>query len=165
MNDAALHIAPYAPQHLDELLRMWRASFEHGVGITDPHPLAEQAVFFEQKVLLEHAVQVAWRDGAIVGFVASNADSVSQLYVRVDCIGQGIGPRLLQLAKNASAGSLWLYTLARNARARRFYARHGFVDVKHGFEPFWQLEDVRFEWTRADVEAPAQAGPPSTRPS
>lgn len=148
MNGPGLRIAAYAPQHRDALLRMWRASFEHGVGVTDPHPLAEQAVFFEQKVLPEHTVQLAWRDEVLVGFVASNAASVSQLYVRVDCIGQGIGLRLLQLAKDASAGSLWLYTFARNARARRFYARHGFVDVAHGFEPFWQLEDVRFEWTR-----------------
>ncbi len=149
MNGAgALRIAAFEPQHMDALVRLWRASFEHGVGITDPHPLAGQISFFEQTVLPEHAVRVAWRGDTMVGFLASNAESVSQLYVRVDCIGQGIGAQLLQRAKDASAGSLWLYTFARNARARRFYARHGFVDVKHGFEPFWRLEDVRFEWTR-----------------
>lgn len=158
MNDAALRIAPYAPQHLDELVRVWRASFEHGVGVTDPHPMAEQAAYFEQKVLPEHEVRLAWRDGAIVGFVASNATSLSQLYVRVACIGQGIGAQLLQRAKDASAGSLWLYTFARNARARRFYARHGFIDVAHGFEPFWQLDDVRFEWTREPAAPTAAAG-------
>ncbi len=148
MRGDALRIAAFEPQHMDALVRLWRASFEHGVGIVDPHPIADQVVFFEQTVLPEHDVRLAWREEALVGFVASNTESVSQLYVRVDCIGQGIGPQLLQLAKDASAGSLWLYTFARNARARRFYARHGFVDAKHGFEPFWQLEDVRFEWVR-----------------
>jgi ribosomal protein S18 acetylase RimI-like enzyme len=157
VNAAALRVAAYAPQHLDALVRMWRASFEHGVGIVDPHPIAGQVTFFEEKVLPEHAVQLAWRDEVLVGFVASNAESVSQLYVRVDCIGQGIGARLLQLAKDRSAGSLWLYTFARNARARRFYERHGFIDVAHGFEPFWQLEDVRYEWTRSGAGATAAA--------
>jgi RimJ/RimL family protein N-acetyltransferase len=46
----------------------------------------------------------------------------------------------------ASAGSLWLYTFARNERARRFYERNGFVAVAFGYEPFWQLDDVRYEW-------------------
>jgi RimJ/RimL family protein N-acetyltransferase len=46
-----------------------------------------------------------------------------------------------------SAGSLWLYTFARNRVARAFYEQNGFVDVAHGFEPLWQLDDVRYEWT------------------
>jgi GNAT superfamily N-acetyltransferase len=74
--------------------------------------------------------------------------------VRVDHIGQGIGARLLQLAKDHSSGGLWLYTFARNAGARRFYARQGFVEVAYGFEPTWQLDDVRLEWV-------AKASPPS----
>ena len=28
-----------------------------------------------------------------------------------------------------------------------FNARHGFVEVARGFEPTWQLEDVRMHWT------------------
>lgn len=150
MNDSVddLRIAAFEPRDTDTLVRLWRASFEHGVGIIDPHPIDGQVAYFEREVRPRHAVRVAWRADEMVGFVASNDESVSALYVRVDCIGQGIGPQLLKLAQDASAGRLWLYTFARNARARRFYARHGFVDVKHGFEPFWQLEDVRFEWVR-----------------
>jgi hypothetical protein len=34
--------------------------------------------------------------------------------------------------------------------ARRFYERHGFVAVAHGFEPTWRLADVRYEWKLAD---------------
>jgi RimJ/RimL family protein N-acetyltransferase len=49
----------------------------------------------------------------------------------------------------ASVGSLWLYTFARNERARRFYERNGFAAVAFGYEPFWQLEDVRYEWRRS----------------
>jgi len=35
----------------------------------------------------------------------------------------------------------------RNAGARAFYERNGFRAVARGFEPKWQLEDVRYEWS------------------
>jgi ribosomal protein S18 acetylase RimI-like enzyme len=132
----------------DALVPMWRESFEWGVGIVDPHPIEQQRAHLIERVLPEHAVTVALDGDRIVGFMASNAVSVSQLHVRVGCHGVGIGRELLRRAIAASAGSLWLYTFARNARARRFYERNGFVPVAFGFEPMWQLDDVRYEWQR-----------------
>lgn len=117
------------------LVDLWRAGFEFGVGIVD-------------QVLPEYEVDVAVRGSEIVGFMASNQESIGQLYVRVGCHRQGIGTLLLDLAKSRSDGSLWLYTFARNAVARRFYERHGFVDIGHGFENMWNLEDVRYLWRR-----------------
>jgi ribosomal protein S18 acetylase RimI-like enzyme len=60
----------------------------------------------------------------------------------------GLGTRMLDWAKAQSNGSLWLYTFAQNTRACAFYERSGFVAVERGFEEQWQLEDVRYEWTR-----------------
>ena len=125
---------------------MWRASFERGVGIVDPHPLGEQRAYFLSEVLPRHDVRLALRDGELVGFVAASRDSVAQLYVRVGCQREGIGTLMLDWAKAQSVGSLWLMTFARNRGARAFYARHGFVETAHGFEPFWQLDDVRLAW-------------------
>ena len=82
-------------------------------------------------------------------FLASDAESISQLHVRVVCLREGIGSRLVELAKSRSSGSLWLFTFARNAVARRFYEHHGFTAIAHGFEPTWQLEDVKYRWERA----------------
>ena len=45
-----------------------------------------------------------------------------------------------------SSGSLWLYTFARNYGARAFYERNGFVAIAFGFEPKWQLRDVKYQW-------------------
>lgn len=132
----------------DVLLPMWRESFEDGVGIVDPHPIADQRQHLLQRVLPEHRVTVAFDGELMVGFVASNSVSVSQLYVRVGCHRRGIGSTLLETAKQASADSLWLYTFARNQRARRFYEQRGFVAVAFGFEPMWQLDDVRYEWRK-----------------
>lgn len=142
-------VARFRDADIEELVRMWRASFEHGVGIIDPHPLEDQIRYFRSEVLPHNQVQVATREHVIVGFVAFNAQSVAQLFVRVADIGQGIGRMLLDLAKDGSAGSLWLYTFARNARACAFYESQGFRVAQRGFEPSWQLDDVKYVWDRS----------------
>ena len=134
---------------LDELVSMWRQSFEDGVGITDPHPVQQQRDYFLSEVLPTHSVKVALLDGRLVGFVAASSDSVAQLYVRVGHFRQGIGSQLLGWAKWQSGGSLWLFTFAQNQRARSFYEHHGFRLVAFGFEPTWQLADVRYEWAQS----------------
>lgn len=143
-----LCFVPFEPAMADALVPMWREAFEHGVGIVDPNPLAAQRAYLFERVLPEHTLTVALDGDQLVGFVACNALSISQLHVRVGWHGRGIGRALLQRAMAASAGSLWLYTFARNARARRFYERNGFVATAFGFEPTWQLDDVRYEWRR-----------------
>ncbi len=136
-----------AGRDTDELVRMWRSSFEHGVGVRDPHPLPEQVDYLLDQVVPTHRILVAHRSG-IVGFVAATPDSIGQLYVRVDALRQGVGSCLLRNAQRESRGHLWLHTFARNTGARAFYAHHGFIEVEHGFEPTWQLADVRMVWTR-----------------
>jgi len=145
-----LRFAPFELAMSDDLVPMWREAFEHGVGIVDPNPIEGQRAHLIERVWPEHAVTVAFGDGGrLVGFVASNASSISQLYVRVGWHQLGIGSALLARAKAASGGSLWLYTFARNANARHFYERRGFVAAAFGFEPFWRLDDVRYEWHRS----------------
>jgi GNAT superfamily N-acetyltransferase len=145
LNDITL--VDFDRRWFDELILVWRGSFEVGVGIVDPHPLAEQRQYFLDTVLPNHAVRLALLDGCLVGFVAASAESVAQLYVRVGWQRRGIGAQMLTWAKAQSAGSLWLYTFACNHGARAFYARQGFVEVEYGFEPTWQLDDVRLQWT------------------
>lgn len=146
---ARAEVRPFDPDRdTAELVLMWRAGFEQGVGVTDPHSVDEQTAFLLDHVVPSHRIVVAHDDSGIVGFLAATEESIGQLYVRVDRIGEGIGSALLHLAKQDSSGHLWLYTFARNQRALAFYARHGFLEVARGFEATWQLEDVRMEWTR-----------------
>jgi len=142
----SLRIDDLDPTDSEALVRMWRASFEFGVGIEDPHPIADQVAFLEEKLLPHYRLRVAWQGSTIVGFLASNSESIAQLYVRIENIGEGTGTRLVNLAKAESSGSLWLYTFPRNTRACRFYERHGFVVIERGFEPMWQLPDVKYRW-------------------
>lgn len=137
----------YTPAHLDALVPLWREAFEFGVGIVDPHSLEEQAAYFNREVLPKHTVRLAQVDGELAGFVAASAESVAQLHVRVGLHRRGLGSELMRWAKGQSSGSLWLYTFARNTVAQAFYEHHGFRIVERGFEPTWQLDDIKYFWS------------------
>lgn len=143
-----LHITPYRPEFRERLVDLWRASFVHGVGRPVPSPVDDHLRYFDDHVLAQAQVMLALHDGELVGFGAFTPESVMQLYVHVDHLGRGIGTRLLEHAKSASAGRLWLYTFVTNRVAQRFYERHGFEVAERGFEPVMQLGDLRYEWTR-----------------
>ena len=148
----ALALEDFQADHAKELIPMWRESFEHGVGVEDPHPIAEQEKYFWTVVVPNNAVRVAFLEGRMVGFVAASMTSISQLYVRKGFHRRGVGSRLLEWSKNRSGGSLWLFTFERNTVAQRFYERHGFKMVARGFEPIWKLNDLKYEWTSSSVE-------------
>ncbi|MDZ7686972.1 MAG: GNAT family N-acetyltransferase [Gammaproteobacteria bacterium] len=139
-------IEPYAPEHLDELVPMWRSSFEQGVGVTDPNPLEEQRAYFLEQVLPHNEVRVALRDTELVGFIAASSSEIDQLYVHPEYQGLGIGSELLRWAKENSGGRLTLFTFARNQGARAFYERKGFRIIARGFEEQWRLDDLQYEW-------------------
>ncbi len=145
----SVQIASYRPEFRERLVHLWRASFEHGVGAPVPHPIDDHLRFLDEHMLAETDVKLALRDGDLLGFGAFTPESVVQLYVHVDHLGQGIGTRLLDIAKANSGGRLWLCTFVTNTRARRFYERHGFEVLERGFEPLMQLGDLRYEWKRS----------------
>jgi Acetyltransferases len=140
-------LTAFEHSRLDELVLMWRESFETGVGVTDPHPLAAQRHYFLSQVLPAHDVRLGMLDEHLVGFIAASRSTVAQLYVRVGFQRRGIGSSLLRWAKEQSGGTLRLFTFARNAGACAFYERNGFVVVARGFEPTWGLDDVEYAWT------------------
>ena len=95
-----MFIEEFQPEYTRPLVELWRKSFEHGVGITDPHPLEDQLAYFETTVLPANAVRIALVGSELVGFLASTPQTVECLYVAVPHIGRGIGSRLLALAKS-----------------------------------------------------------------
>jgi len=142
----ALELIEHEASYLDRLVRLWREAFEFGVGVTDPHPVADQREYFVSQIVPANRVTLALLESQLVGFIASSSESIAQLHVQVGLHRQGIGSALLALSKGRSAGSLWLYAFTRNTRACQFYEKHGFVAVERGFEPTWKLEDVKYRW-------------------
>lgn len=90
--------------------------------------------------------------GRLVAMMSLKPGWVEQLYVAPDRLGIGIGRRLIDLAKERSAGELQLWTFQVNDRARRFYERNGFAvaEMTDGSTNEEREPDIRFIWRRAD---------------
>jgi ribosomal protein S18 acetylase RimI-like enzyme len=77
---------------------------------------------------------VATLDSRVVGFVTVHEDEVEQLYVAESARGSGLAAELLRHGEKVIAARhplAWLAVAVGNARARRFYARQGWVDAGH----------------------------------
>lgn len=81
-----------------------------------------------------HRAQVATADGVVVGFASGGpsrddppepAAELWSIYLLAAHHGTGLADRLLAAVALPAAASVWVATA--NARARAFYARHGFV--------------------------------------
>jgi ribosomal protein S18 acetylase RimI-like enzyme len=87
---------------------------------------------------------VAVGDGQVLGFVMLAGAEVEQVYVAGSSRGTGVADALLARAereiKAHGHAEAWLAVVGANARARRFYERHGWSD--HGpFEHLAPSED------------------------
>jgi GNAT superfamily N-acetyltransferase len=91
---------------------------------------------------------VAVDGGGVVGMMFLSEGWVDQLYVAPDRLGEGIGRRLLDLAKRRAPGALELWSFQVNERARRFYEHNGFVAVEltDGAGNEEREPDVRYRW-------------------
>lgn len=89
----------------------------------------------------------AERDGTLLGVIAFRTDWVDQLYILPSVQGQGIGSRLLDIAKGAHP-QLFLWTFQRNTPARRFYETRGFVATEEtdGSGNEENEPDVLYRW-------------------
>ena len=141
-------VVPFLASHANDVVQLWRISFQSGVGVAPMHTMQQQRDYLLEKVLPHFTVCVALVAGRVVGFVAASNECIDQLYVHTEYQRRGIGSRLLAWAKNNSGGHLYLYTFERNIGAQRFYEAQGFQIVARGFEQQWQLADIRYEWHR-----------------
>jgi GNAT superfamily N-acetyltransferase len=85
--------------------------------------------YFASHIVEDCELWVAEEDGAVAGILVLDGDMVDQLYVEPGRTGRGIGSALLAVAKRERPNGLRLWTFQSNAGARRFYERHGFVEL------------------------------------
>ncbi len=87
-------------------------------------------------------------DGELLGLMVLDGEWLSQLYLDPGSTGRGIGSALVELAKRERPDGLRLWTFQSNAGARRFYERHGFVDVLQtdGSENMERAPDVQYAY-------------------
>ena len=91
-----------------------------------------RAAFRERTPGRVDVTTIAEVDGRVVGFTILDGAELEQLFVAPDQRGSGVAALLLAdaEAKIARAGHriAWLAVVEGNARARAFYAKHGWAD-------------------------------------
>lgn len=135
---------------MDEAASLHRTSFDARLPwLAGLHTPAEDRAFFRGRLFESCEIWGAVEDGALLGFIAFRAGWVDQLYVAPDGQRQGTGSALLRLAQAASP-TLLLWTFQRNAGARCFYERHGFVAIEEtdGRRNEEREPDVLYRWQR-----------------
>lgn len=89
-------------------------------------------------------------DGRMAGFITyDQSGHIDQLVAGVHAWGTGAATALLDEAKRASDGALYLDVNQDNLRAQRFYEREGFRRAGAGINPASQLATWRYAWRRS----------------
>jgi GNAT superfamily N-acetyltransferase len=112
------------------------------------HSAEETRWWMTQVVVPRLEVWVAERESAVLGFVALQDEWVEQLYVDPSAWRSGSGSTLLGHAKQRRPDGLKLWTFQRNALARAFYRKHGFIELREtdGSANEEREPDVMLEW-------------------
>lgn len=123
------------PEDAGSLARIWETGWHDAHDGNVPDELARHRTsrsFAERAPALVPHTRVAVVAGEVVGFATTVDDQLDQLYVDAAARGSGVAAALLDDAARAAAGAghprPWLAVAPGNARARRFYERHGWTD-------------------------------------
>lgn len=100
------------------------------------------------------AITVAEAAGTLVGFVTVNRDTgyLDQIVVAPNHWGAGAAEMLLGEAKRLSPGRLALHVNQDNARAVRFYQKHGFAIAGEDVNPRSGAPVYLMKWEGANGE-------------
>ncbi len=87
-------------------------------------------------------------NNVVVGLLVLKGPELKQLYLDPEWRGQGLGDRFMSLAKRRQPDGLSLWTFQINVPARRFYQRHGFIEVERtdGQRNDEREPDVHYVW-------------------
>lgn len=114
----------------DLYLRAREAALRAGSIPAGVHDDDDVRGYFASRIVEDCELWVAEQDGALAGILVLDGDFVDQLYVEPGLTGRGIGSALLAVAKRERPQGLRLWAFQTNTGARRFYERHGFVEVR-----------------------------------
>jgi putative acetyltransferase len=147
--DGGVTVRPMVPQDLAETLDMWVAAWQAAY----PHiDFAARRDWTKDRIAeLERAGSrslIALRDNRIIGALVVNPETgyLDQLVVATADQGSGVADILLAEARRISPSRLDLHVNQDNARAIRFYEKHGFVTVAEDVNPRSGAPIYRMSW-------------------
>jgi len=120
----------YAPADEDAAIELWRRTWQVAYPQID---FATRVDWWRQRwreqLVPAATITVAEADGAMIGFVTVDPRTfdLDQIVVAPEAWGMGVASALIDEAKRLSPLGLDLHVNKDNARAIRFYEKHGFV--------------------------------------
>jgi len=125
------HLRPYRADDEPAAIALWQRTWQ--IAYPDIDFAARLDWWrdrWRREMVPQSAIIVAEEAGALVGFVTIDASGyLDQIVVAPEAWGSELGATLMGEAKRLSPDRVTLKVNADNARAIRFYQRHGFVQI------------------------------------
>ncbi|MGW0858322.1 N-acetyltransferase family protein [Streptomyces sp. NPDC002690] len=128
---------------------VWLRSFTAALpSVRRAHTDDQVRSWFREVVVPGQETWVATFEDSVVAMMVLDSEDLDQLYLDPAWQGQGIGGRLVDLAKQRRPAGLALWTFQVNEPARRFYERRGFVagECTDGHRNEEREPDIRYLW-------------------
>jgi putative acetyltransferase len=145
-----LTLRPYTAADEDAAIELWRRTWaKHYPHIDFNGRVAWWRERWRDELLPAAQVVLALRDEVPVGFVTIDPKTMylDQIVVAPEHWGSGIAAALLDEAKRHSPGGIELLVNKDNARAIRFYGKHGFRYDGEDKNPVSGIAVSRMKWT------------------
>lgn len=142
-------LRPYTPADEDAAIELWRRTWQqHYPRIDFTARVGWWRERWRNALVPTAAITLAEIDGALVGFVTVDQKTkyLDQFVVAPEHWGSDVGRALADEAKRLSPAGLDLLVNKDNARAIRFYEKHGFVYAGEDNNPVSGIAVNRMEW-------------------
>ena len=145
-----MRLRPYSAADEDALIALWQRTWQYAYPSID---FGERVRAWRERWRAELVpatrITVAESDAGAIGFVTlDGSDYLDQLVVAPEAWGSGAADDLVNEAKQQSSGTITLLVNADNARAIRFYERHGFRHTHDDVNPTSGRAVHGMQWER-----------------
>jgi putative acetyltransferase len=154
----ALTLRPYTPADEDATIELWRRTWaQHYPRIDFNARVAWWRERWRIELVPVAAITLAERDGALLGFVTVDTKTkyLDQFVVAPEAWGSDVARALMDEAKCLSPAGLELLVNKDNARAIRFYEKHGFSYAGEDKNPVSGIAVNRMKWRPSQGRANA----------
>jgi putative acetyltransferase len=144
-----LTLRPYAHADENAAIELWRRTWQEAYPQIDfSARLAWWRQRWRSEIVPGATITVAELDGALIGFVTVDPRSLylDQMVVAPEAWGSGVAEALIAEAKRTSPRGLDLHVNTDNARAMRFYEKHGLKVAGQDVNPISGRPVYKMTW-------------------